>query len=201
MNTLPDKPPDRSRRAVILATVGIVVVMGLAVFYVAVVAPIRHTHHALRMGGEHDEFHSDQPIEELGGPERAASRLTDYLRLPNWVASRKAVAAFELGLCGEQGVPCLIDCLSNSDASVRAAAAHGLSLVEPPPQRAVAPLIRLVRDSDAHSRLAMAYFEGWSAAEAAGIRRNANSAIATFPLTRTLSRLAETFNSSPTLPP
>ena len=41
------KPPDRSRRAVILATVGIVVIIGVAVFYVAVVAPILKTRAAV----------------------------------------------------------------------------------------------------------------------------------------------------------
>ena len=38
------KPPDRSRRAAVIATVGIVVILGLAVFCVAVVAPLREVH-------------------------------------------------------------------------------------------------------------------------------------------------------------
>ena len=68
------KPPDRSRRAVILATVGIVVILGVAVFYVAVIAPFLKTRAVVREPPF--ALVTSNCIERLGGERAALRRLS-----------------------------------------------------------------------------------------------------------------------------
>jgi len=128
------KPPDKSRRAVILATVGIVVILGLAVFYVAVVAPLRQTHRIVRKFGEACArervstvmYQQAEATQRLGGPDRAADRITRYLRLPGWINPDRVNAMRLLGWCGPCAVPALVQALGEADRNVRCAAARAL---------------------------------------------------------------------------
>ena len=144
------KPPDRTRRAVILATVGIVVIMGLAMFYVAVVAPLRETHWAV------DKYHfafsgqpSGQLIKRLGGPERAVRRLVTYLCLPRWMGTNRRGALEALGEFGPEAknaVSVLVKMLGDAEAGVRDRAAWVLGEIGPEAKEAVPVLEKLLQD-------------------------------------------------------
>ena len=65
-------------------------------------------------------------IEQLGGQERAVSRIKLYLRAPECMAKRRLVATVLLGYCGDSALPVLEGLLRNEDGSVRQAAANAL---------------------------------------------------------------------------
>jgi len=156
------KPIDKSRRAVILATVGIVVILGLAVFYVAVVAPPWETHRVVRkfapdntiafpyFGGHGEK--SPDAVARLGGPERAADRLAAYLRLPRWMKADRYRATYLLGWCGPCAVPPLTKTLCDADAYVRRYAAWALGKNGSDVKAAVSALVKALRDTNADVR-------------------------------------------------
>lgn len=170
-------PPDRSRRAVIVATVGIVVIMGLAVFYVAVVAPLRETHVIVREFGEvyahgrasTEMYQQKEATQRLGGPDRAADRLARYLRLPKWMSPDRVNATRLLGWCGPRAVPVLVQTLGDANKDVRRAAASALSRMgdvhtegwggwrgkqdSPALKEAVPALVKALNDPDREVRL------------------------------------------------
>jgi len=144
------RPPDRSRRAVIFATVGIVVIMGLAVFYVAVVAPLRETHAVVRGFTARHWFGeaAEDAVARLGGPERAAGRLATYLRLPRWMRTDRDAAVVLLGRIGPDAkcaVPALVKALGYSDAHVCMWATQALGRIGPAAKDA-APALERLRD-------------------------------------------------------
>jgi len=144
------KPIDKSRRAVILATVGIVVILGLAVFYVAVVAPLREVHATLR-DWEDGQVSGDEVIARLGGPERAAHRLVTYLRLPRWLGTDRRYTADMLGYIGPEAkaaVPALVKALGDSDTGVLYCVARALGKIGPEAKAAVPALVKTLGDSD-----------------------------------------------------
>jgi len=142
--------PLRTWRPMALWSAAILAALGLTWFVGAVVVPMVLTHRALERGGADNEINGEAVIAELGGPERAARRLTGYLRLPDRLASRRAVAAYELGLCERRAVPALLGCLSDPNPDVRAMAAVGLELAEATPEEAVPGLAGLLRDANAN---------------------------------------------------
>jgi len=128
------KPIDKSRRAVILATVGIVVILGLSLFFTAFLAPLLHTRAVLKecRFADEDSHVPDYThrlfteaasgiiwgrvfetaiLAQLGNQARAFRRLSTYLRLPDWLAPDKMKALHLLGWCGEEAVPILIEAL------------------------------------------------------------------------------------------
>jgi len=156
------KPPDRSRRAVILATVGIVVILGLAVLYVAVVAPLRRVHRVI-CSSTKGEISYEDAIARLGGPERAPNRLSAYLRLPQWMGTNRAGAIWWLSRIGSRAraaVPTLIKLLTDPDIEIRRHATLALGEIGPGAEDAVPTLIQALGNSDSGLR--------WCAAIALG---------------------------------
>ena len=131
------QPPDRTRRTVILATAGIVVILVLALFAAVFAAPFLHTRAVLAecriYGVLHDttnfpvlayddgpvdaQQHAAIVLEKLGGPARALARLRSYWRAPEWIAPHKDQAVHLLGRCGAKAVPILIAALSPPDSN------------------------------------------------------------------------------------
>jgi len=157
-------PPDRTRRAVVIATVGIVVILGLAVFYVAVVAPLRATHAVVRDFAPTGrrwiadiEFsalsETDRTaVVSLGGPEHATRQLACYFRLPRWAGAHRLKTVYLLGCCGSRAVPVLGQALGHTDAELRSAAAWALGEVGPEAAAAVPALIDALDDADVDVR-------------------------------------------------
>ncbi len=65
-------------------------------------------------------------MERLGGKERAARKLSLYLRAPKFMTTRRGRAAACLGWCGPVAVPHLIRCLGDEHENVRWEAARAL---------------------------------------------------------------------------
>lgn len=155
MRAEPDaRPADRTRAAVIWATAGILLILGLAVFIVAVVVPLRQTHEAVRacMAGQIDGY---EVVARLGGEERAAHQLATYLRLPKWMKAYRRGPALLLGMIGpkaRESVPALVEALGDSDVDVRAAAASALGQIGSEARDAVPPLVKAVEDEDSSVR-------------------------------------------------
>ena len=101
-----------STRTAVWATVGVTAILGVALLFALLAAPILHTRaviisahekHCARQAGwdSFDPFLSGKDVmkvlERLGGPARALPRLKTYMRLPGWMAPRKICAIQTLG--------------------------------------------------------------------------------------------------------
>jgi len=124
------KPPDRSRRAAILATVGIVVIMGLAVFVVVWVVPFLQTRAVVQEFQSSCLYPDAKPwIRKLGGPEEASRRLRAYLRLPKAVAPHRIAALTMYWQCGARTAREFERLLGDDDRYVRQLAAAALKKI------------------------------------------------------------------------
>ena len=86
-------------------------------------------------------------VSELGGPERTCSRLSLYLRLPDWIAPKKSDAViWILGSCGRPAVCVLVPLLDHSDMKMRHAAATALRNIGSDAKDAASSLVNLVRN-------------------------------------------------------
>ena len=152
------KPPDKSRRAVILATVGIVVILGVALFVAVSIGPVLHIH--LVLGEftyvEEDWIAADIAIKRLGGPSRAERLLSRYICSPKWMAPRRTSAVLLLHACDTLAVPTLTRTCGDPDPDVRQASAWTLEQIGPEAKAAVPALERLREDSDKDVRAAAA---------------------------------------------
>jgi len=120
-------PPDKSRRAVIFATLGIVTILGLAFFIAAVVGPHWQTHKVIcHVWWPYISEAGPEAIQRLGGPDRALDRLVAYRRLPDWMKPRRAKANILLGYCGPRAIPALLDAFAEDDAGMHYSAKHAL---------------------------------------------------------------------------
>jgi HEAT repeat protein len=93
----------------------------------------------------------DETIRDLGGRDRAAAKLSLYLRAPEKVAQRKTTAIAILGYCGGAGVPALLRVLHGRHAErmVRIAAAQSLAHIDPEGRAA---LLAALHDPDREVR-------------------------------------------------
>jgi len=154
-------PPDKSRRAVVIATVGIAGIIGLALLYLATIAPLRHTHAVLRdtfnsIGRIRDkDMQFKKAIKRLGGPKSAAERLARYLRLPEWATTnaRKQNAIYLLRSCGEWAVPPLTEMLDESKRDFYRCACSSLRFIGPNAKEAVPALVKGLSSTDAYVRV------------------------------------------------
>jgi len=140
------KPSDRSRRAVILASVGIVAILGLTSFIVAVggnICQVRAVVKSTPVLGK-------EAVERLGGPKRALRRLQFYLRWPRWVAPKKSIAVLLMGHCNtEDAVSLLIKLLDHDDKRLRRSAAMALGEMGPQARSAQPLLLTALGDNHA----------------------------------------------------
>jgi len=147
------KPIDKPRRAVIFATLGILVIMGLAFFIGTVVVPLWQVQAAL----SDPCITRDEVVKKLGGPERTARRLATYLRLPHWMKTNRVYATDLLGRCGKPALPTLITLARDKaeDIRVRLKAVNHLHWLEPvehlPSRAGAGPGIRFT-DTDVIAR-------------------------------------------------
>ena len=148
------KPIDKTRRAVVIATAGIVVIFGLLALYLFMAAPLWQVHATLRDWDE-DRISSDEAMKRLGEPPRSVRRLAIYLRLPRWMGANRQYAALALGRIGPEAkaaVPALVKALGDRNAHVRADAASALYFIGPAAKTAVPALIGLLGDTDRYVR-------------------------------------------------
>jgi HEAT repeat protein len=142
------KRPRSSRRLFRLWGGSLLFLMVLGFFCWAVVVPVWQVEKEVSdapspywgshpiLGSNRDAFLDDPPglpgtivtqIERLGGPERAATKLALYLRMPDWTCSGKANAAELLACCGRRGAPGVFRALNHGNSDVRFSAALILS--------------------------------------------------------------------------
>lgn len=143
----PEKPAGASTRTAVLATVGIAVILGLALFIVVWVVPVWHAHSALcsHLRGDIGE---NEVVGQLGGQTRACRKLSLYLRCPDCVAKKKYMAAYLLQHCGDDGVPALRKALHDDEWFVRRCAALALGEIGPGARAAEPELGRALRDPE-----------------------------------------------------
>ena len=141
--------PDRSRRAVILATVGIAIILGFASLVAVSIGPVLHTH--LVLGEftylEEDWLVANAAIERLGGVNRAEKRLSRYIRSPKWMAPRRTEAVLLLHASGALAVPTLTSTCGDPDPDVRRASAWALGEIGPEAKAAIPALEKLLEDA------------------------------------------------------
>ena len=94
----------------------------------------------------------DEAIKQLGGPERALSRLRTYLRMPAWLAPYRRTVPDVLRDLGKPAVDTLIQALSDRDGNVRGEAARALGVIAPDAQGAIQILIRNLQDTHPEAR-------------------------------------------------
>ena len=145
-----ETPPDRTRRAVILASAGIVVILGLAFLVTVSIGPVLHTHLVLGKFThlEEDWLVANAAIEQLGGASWAEKRLSRYIRAPTWIAPRRVNAVLLLRVCGELAVPTLTGTCADPDPDVRRASAWALGQIGPAANEAVPALVKALGDAD-----------------------------------------------------
>lgn len=112
------KSTGLSTRGAVLAGVGVVVILVLALFAGVVLVPFLQTRAVLRSGRN--------VVERLGGPERAAERLISYLRWPDWAAPDKDEAVDCLALCGDAAARPLFRAINEPNPAMRRRAASAL---------------------------------------------------------------------------
>jgi len=96
--------------------------------------------------------HVEKEIGEMGGPQAATRHLSTYLRLPDWVATRRGIATRMLGLCGEPAVPTLVRLVEDEHENVRYEAIKALGVAAD--DRAIGALIELLSDGNVNVRSA-----------------------------------------------
>lgn len=135
-----------STRGAVLVTLGIVAILGMALFVGLWVIPFVKI----------SNFVADYPvgpwaqkaIVRLGGKGRVARRLTTYLRLPRWLAPKKKSAVVLLSYCGEPAVDILVETLGKNAPDLRLMAVVSLSRLKSHARNAVPALIRALRVDD-----------------------------------------------------
>jgi len=121
--------PRPTRRLMLILTVLMFVVMGLALLVGMVGYPVYKTHRALEGTSTYDIRAGKAgatTVWRLGGPREAARTLSFYRRMPLWFAPRREEAVFLLAFCGRYGVADLCRALKDPDPDVRAQAALAL---------------------------------------------------------------------------
>jgi hypothetical protein len=129
--------PASPWRGIALWTAAILVGLALTYFAGSVVIPFLQTRAVMEdylgtnssyrspSGPSYDSMLRDA-VKSLGGPGRAARRLGLYLRMPKGTAPYKYAAVEMLGLCGEKGLPALVEALGSSDGDVQDVALNQL---------------------------------------------------------------------------
>ena len=166
----PEAKPPATWRPLILWIAGIVLALALAWFIGAVVIPayqvhstIRDLHGTLYRRPTSEPLNADPLLKVLGGPERAAWKLSIYLRLPKRLICRtrpppedeRAIAIELLVACGKPGVGPLIRELKHPEPYIRMLAASALGRIGPDAREAVPALIELLADNEAYGA------DGW----------------------------------------
>jgi HEAT repeat protein len=148
--------PLRTWRPMVLWSAGVLLVLGLAWFLMAVVVPVCRVHAAaerianLREAPFVDSLQQlaleAEEVQKLGGSERAARRIVLYLRLTRGSTRRHPEAVWMLRQCNPAATDHLIGLLRDSDSKVRCIAAECLG--DSRAREAVKPLMALVHDAD-----------------------------------------------------
>jgi hypothetical protein len=156
------KPPA-TWRPLILWSAAIVLALALAWFVGAVVIPAYQVHstirniHAILYRPTSEPLNVAPLVKVLGGPERAAWKLSIYLRLPKKLICRsrpppddeRAIAIELLAACGKPGVGPLIRELKHPEPDMRKLAASALGRIGPEAREAVPVLIQALSDTAA----------------------------------------------------
>jgi len=157
--------PSRSKRIYVLWGVALALLLVLGLFCWLVVVPVwRVRISAGRFAAVGDfrvlstnwEEVAQDEVTALGGPQRAAVLLHNYLRLPSFLASNRHAATEMLGWCGEVAVGALLEAMTDDDISVRSAAARALGRIGHDAQGVVAVLTEALGDKDEYVRAAAA---------------------------------------------
>jgi HEAT repeat protein len=120
----PPAPPLRTWRPMVLWTGGILLALGLVWSAASVGVDVWETCKVMERVGQGADYMTVPP--ELGTRERAARRLSRYLRLPKHLAPYQTRAACLLENCGEPAVPGILELLDHRDAEVRRVAVLAL---------------------------------------------------------------------------
>ena len=180
-----DQPakPLRTWRPMALWTAGLLLVLGLIWFVAAVVVPVFETRNvvrrcvasAYRTRGlpikwdmwQQPHAAEKQAIDNLGGPQKAVTRLRIFRMAPDWVTeqgaqpdhfhfSNKEWSVLLLGYCGQSGTVELIPMLQDSREGRRILALVAVYRIGPEAAEAVSAVQRLLTDDDPWTRDAAA---------------------------------------------
>lgn len=144
----PPKPP-RTWRPMAAWTAALLLGLGLLGGIGILLRTYLQTKSVLRSLSSHQILREEDAapvIEQLGGREKAAAKLSLYLRLPEWLAPDRSFAGELLGSCGESGVPALTRALDDKDWIIHWRAIWHLGRIGPPASPAAPKLVELLRD-------------------------------------------------------
>ena len=158
----------RSKRLYVYWAVALTLLLAAGLFSWLVVVPVVEVNAVLDeltivtyMDGDHlipreaSDSH-ENPVERLGGPRRAAQKLSLYLRMPGRGASQREKAVLLLGACGEPAAPALARALTDADERVRRSAASELCWLGTKASSVVPALTRALGHPDPDTRFGAA---------------------------------------------
>ncbi len=157
--TEPPAEEKRSKRIYVYWGVAFALLLAVGLFSWFVVRPVLEVRRWLPGAQVPDSSAALDEIDKLGGPERAAAKLSLYLRVAARSSEEKWVICHHLGFCGRRATPTLVRALRDEDARVGDTAAWALRYAGDP--RAVQPLIAALRDESDNVRNAAAESLGW----------------------------------------
>lgn len=159
-----------SKKAIITWTAIMFTALALAWFVGAVVVPVWRTRTAVvkfhrracsgraegdYLGGLLLTKHFYRPlVKELGGPEKACSKLGWYVRMPAGMVPHRDCATRALGLCGKPAVAALESALTDDKGEIRWATANALEWIGSDAVEAIPALEEALKDEDEQVRTA-----------------------------------------------
>ncbi len=153
--------PPRSKRIYVYWGAAFALLLAVGLFSWYVVRPVLEVRRWLPGTAVFEQPAALEAIDELGGPERAAAKLSLYLRVAAKSSGERWALCYHLGFCGRGATPALVRALRDEDASVRGVAARALGHTGDP--RAIGPLIAALGDESDVVRCEAAESLGWLA--------------------------------------
>jgi HEAT repeats len=151
----------RSRKMYVLWAIALTLLLSTGLFSWLVVVPVWQVHSWLTGTVPLGQIREIEAIDKLGGLERAATKLSLYLRFVARSREEKHQICYYLGFCGPSAVPGLVHTLHDKDAVARLYAARALGATGD--SRVVEILIAALQDEHKAVRHAAAEGLGWLA--------------------------------------
>lgn len=161
-NCCAKEPKSLPRVCIAWATIALAVTMGFGMIWLF--CAYRATDAAVERFAESND--GAACVAQLGGQDAAARKLAVYLKLPNWIATRKGCALELLPSCGKAAVPILLRLSREWEGADAFIPLRCLGYVGPEAKEAVPDLVFMLSDKNAFVRAGAAWALGGIGPEA-----------------------------------